>query len=62
MCVTGSRTEVGWAENLPGGARVVDEGGTDVTENYDIRYVSGRLRVTDRFDDAEVPLGGDLYR
>ena len=62
VCVTGSRTEVGWAENLPGGARIVDEDGTDVTENYDIRYVSGRLRVTDRFDDAEVPLGGDLYR
>ena len=62
MSVSGSRTEVGWSENLPGGAVIVDEDGADVTANYDIRYVSGRLRVTDVLDDTQVPLGGDLYR
>ena len=41
---------------------IVDEDGADVTANYDIRYVSGRLRVTDILDDTQVPLGGDLYR
>ena len=60
--VSGSRTEVGWEANLPGGAVIVDEDGADVTANYDIRYVSGRLRVTDVLDDTQVPLGGDLYR
>ncbi len=62
VTVSGSRTEVGWAENLPGGALIVDEDGADVTANYDIRYVGGRLRVTDVLDDTQVPLGGDLYR
>ena len=62
VTVSGSRTEVGWAENVPGNAVIVDESGADVTENYDVRYVSGRLRVTDVLDDAQVPLGGDLYR
>ena len=62
VSVSGSRTEVGWSENLPGGAVIVDEDGADVTANYDIRYVSGRLRVTDVLDDTQVPLGGDLYR
>lgn len=55
VCVTGSCTEVGWAQNVPGGARIVDEGGLDVTENYDIRYVNGWLRVTDNPDGTDAP-------
>lgn len=59
VTVTGSQTEVGKGENVPSDAVIEDVDGVDVTANYEIHYVPGRLRVTDRFDDEAVPLGDD---
>ncbi len=43
--ITGSQTDAGSSENLIGGAEIVRADGTDVTQNYDISYVYGRLTV-----------------
>ncbi len=46
VTVTGSQTEVGSSDNVASAAVIMDNG-TDVTANYDITYVSGKLTVTD---------------
>ena len=46
VTITGEQTDVGTSENVPSEARiVVDEDDADVTELYEIAYVSGTLTV-----------------
>ena len=45
VTVTGSRTAVGTSDNVPSAA-IIKDGDTDVTANYDITYVNGKLTVT----------------
>ena len=47
ITVTGSQTLVGESDNVPSGAKIVNVPGIDVTDNYDITYVNGTLKVTD---------------
>ena len=46
VTVIGSQTKVGMSDNVPSDAKIVNEAGEDVTENYDITYASGQLTVT----------------
>ena len=43
--VRGSQTEIGQSECVAEGVIVTDAGGRDVTSNFDVRYVSGTLKV-----------------
>ena len=45
VTVTGSQTAVGTSDNVPSAA-VIKDGETDVTANYNIKYVNGKLTVT----------------
>ena len=45
VTVAGSRTDAGSSANAAGNA-VIMHGDTDVTENYDITYIAGKLSVT----------------
>ena len=45
VTVKGTQTEVGSSDNVPSAA-VIKKGDSDVTENYDISYVNGKLSVT----------------
>ena len=65
VTVTGTQTDRGEAVNTPKDAVIMD-GETNVTSNYDIKYVNGTLTVTRRssggggtttIEDEEVPLG-----
>ena len=44
--ITGSQTEVGRSENLITYILILDENQKDVTSNYTIRYMPGKLKVT----------------
>ena len=46
VTITGIQTEVGESDNVPSDAKIVDAGGNDVTANYAITYVNGKLTVT----------------
>ncbi len=46
VTVTGSQTLVGSSDNTPSGAKIT-QGQEDVTSNYAINYVAGKLTVTD---------------
>ena len=48
VTVTGSQTEVGRSDNVPSGAKIVNEAGEEVTDCYQINYRNGILQVTDR--------------
>lgn len=46
VTITGSQTNTGSSDNVPGAAVISDGSNADVTENYDITYVNGTLTVT----------------
>ena len=46
VTITGTQTAVGTANNVPSDAKIVD-GDEDVTGNYNITYVNGKLTVTE---------------
>ena len=46
VVVTGTRTNVGSSANTASEARIVNRKGQDVTDNYEIRYIDGTLKVT----------------
>jgi hypothetical protein len=52
--VTGSQTTVGTSNNVPSAA-VIKSGSTDVTDNYNITYVNGTLKVTARTVSVTAP-------
>lgn len=58
---SGSRQAVGTAEILPCGARIVDESGRDVTENYALRYEAGTLEVIEYPDPILVLVTGGEF-
>ena len=46
VVVTGSQTVAGSSDNVPSAAVIRNADGEDVTENYLVKYVSGKLEVT----------------
>jgi hypothetical protein len=48
ITITGSQADVGTSNNTPSGALIKNSAGIDVTDNYDITYVPGTLKVTER--------------
>ena len=46
VTVTGSQTVVGYSDNVPSAAKIVNAKGEDVTDSYTITYVNGTLEVT----------------
>ena len=46
--VTGSQMVVGSSDNVPSEAKILNAGGGDVTDNYDIKYINGKLEVKPR--------------
>ena len=71
VTITGSQTVAGEGPNVPSMAKIVDGDGHDMTANYKISYVPGKLTVTKKplditADDAEkqydrTPLTKDTY-
>ena len=49
ITITGSQTDCGTSANKASGAKIQvgDKNGEDVTDNYDIKYVDGTLKVTE---------------
>ena len=58
--ITDSRTEVGESDNTIS-ARVVDLSGNDVSSNYDITYVAGKLLVTPHIITIESTTAEKIY-
>ena len=52
--VTGTITSVGSVDNVPSAA-IITSGSTDVTSNYDITYVNGKLTITQRSVTIKAP-------
>ena len=48
VTVTGSLTMVGTSNNVPSAAVIRNAAGTDVTASYDITYINGMLKVTQK--------------
>ena len=72
LIMTGEQTNVGSTDNVPSEAKIKDENGNDVTEQYEITYINGTLTVspapvtltvkgkvmtTENATDSEVNLG-----
>ncbi|MBO4422896.1 MAG: hypothetical protein J5879_05625 [Clostridia bacterium] len=61
LTVSGSQTVFGSGNNVPSAAKIVDSKGKDVTNNYDITYVSGTLEVTRRTVTVTADGGTKVY-
>ena len=46
VLIVGSQTDAGESDNVPISADIEDTGPDQVTDNYDITYVNGTLKVT----------------
>ena len=53
VTVTGSQSGPGSSDNTPSSAKIVNAAGEDVTDCYDITYVSGKLTIADHSFDQE---------
>ena len=58
VTITGSQTDVGTGDNKPSGALIRNTYGEDVTDNYEIKFVNGKLEVTPAPDDD--PIGPEI--
>lgn len=59
--ITGSETNVGvYPDTLvPSNAKITDQSGTDVTNNYKVEYARGTLTITKRTETATVTITGN---
>lgn len=58
VTVTGSQTNAGSSANVPSGAKIKNQNGEDVTDNYTISYVNGKLEVN-KFSNVTVTIVGE---
>ena len=60
ITVTGTQTLVGESANVASDAKITDAAGNDVTDCYDIKYIDGKLTVTDGTGEGEEPVPDKL--
>ena len=61
VAVTGSQTDAGSSDNIPGDAVITDRNGEIATDNYDIQYVNGKLEVTKKAVTVTTDDGSKIF-